>query len=347
MIERDTKLQITSEPAIAYSTCYAQPFDTVIHGNFLNNNLPDKCANLIIADPPYFEVKGAFDFVWNSFEDYLKDVEKWVIECKRILADNGTLFWWGDKKKIAYSQIILDKYFNLENSIIWRKIDSMQYQYYSPDLARTFNTHNERLLMYSNESDGMDLAELNYSYQIGKKHTEIMEPLISYLIGEMEKAGFNCAKINEATSTKMASHWFARTSQWALPTKDWYEKLQQLFNYEYLRKDYEELRKDYEELRRFFYNPYKYEEVLEFSQEGHKTGKYAHDTCKPETLTRALILTCSRKNDLVIVPFAGSGTEVAMSIKEGRKAIGYDIEKKYMEMSNKRIKTFKDEPSLF
>lgn len=33
------------------------------------------------VDPPYFEVKGAFDFVWNSFEDYLKDVEKWAIEC--------------------------------------------------------------------------------------------------------------------------------------------------------------------------------------------------------------------------------------------------------------------------
>jgi ABC-type spermidine/putrescine transport system permease subunit I len=26
MIERDTELQKTSEPAIAYSTCYAQPF---------------------------------------------------------------------------------------------------------------------------------------------------------------------------------------------------------------------------------------------------------------------------------------------------------------------------------
>ena len=66
-----------------------------------------------------------------------------------------------------------------------------------------------------------------------------------------------------------------------------------------------------------------------------------------EKLTRALILTCSRKNDLVVVPFAGSGTEVAMSIKEGRKAIGFDIEKKYVDMSNKRIKTFKDAPSLF
>ena len=101
MIERDTKLQITSEPAIAYSTCYAQPFDTVIHSDFLNNNLPDKCANLIIADPPYFEVKGAFDFVWNSFDDYLKDVEKWAIECKRII---GLLAWlvFGHQKQIRY-----------------------------------------------------------------------------------------------------------------------------------------------------------------------------------------------------------------------------------------------------
>ncbi|GAG89483.1 unnamed protein product, partial [marine sediment metagenome] len=62
--------------------------------------LPNECANLIIADPPYFEVKGEFDFVWNSFDDYLQDVEKWAIECKRILIDNGTLFWYGNSKKI-------------------------------------------------------------------------------------------------------------------------------------------------------------------------------------------------------------------------------------------------------
>ena len=85
--------------------------------NFLENKLPDKCANLIIADPPYFEVKGAFDFVWKSFDDYLKDVEKWAVECKRLLADNGTLFWYGHSKKIAYTQVILDKYFMLESNV--------------------------------------------------------------------------------------------------------------------------------------------------------------------------------------------------------------------------------------
>ena len=145
------------------------------HLNFLDNSIPDKSVQLIIADPPYFQVKGEFDFIWKTFDDYLKDVEKWAIECKRILADNGTLFWWGDKKKIAYSQIILDRFFNLENSIVWRKTDSMQYQYYSPDLARTFNTHNERLLMYSNEVDMTGLEMINEEYikplnQITSKH---------------------------------------------------------------------------------------------------------------------------------------------------------------------------------
>ena len=78
-------------------------------GDWTNNQIEDKSVELIIADPPYFQVKGEFDFVWDSFDDYLKDVEKWAIECKRVLADNGTLFWYGDAKKIAYTQIILEK----------------------------------------------------------------------------------------------------------------------------------------------------------------------------------------------------------------------------------------------
>jgi site-specific DNA-methyltransferase (adenine-specific) len=58
-------------------------------------------------------------------------------------------------------------------------------------------------------------------------------------------------------------------------------------------------------------------------------------------------LTCSRPNDLVLVPFAGSGTEVAMAIKEGRQAIGFDVEEKYCKMSNDRIKIVLSKPELF
>lgn len=333
----------TTETAIGFIPCYQLPLDTVIHSDFLNNTLPDKCANLIIADPPYFEVKGAFDFVWKSFEDYLKDVEKWAIECKRILADNGTLFWWGDKKKIAYSQIILDKYFNLENSIVWRKIDSMQYQYYSPDLARTFNTHNERLLMYSNEVDMTGLEMIN-------EQLKPLNPFANYLREEFKRANVSNREIAQLFPSKTGgltgcvSNWLNGDN---VITEEQYLIIRQYLNNEYLRKEYEDLRKEYEDQRRYFQNDLKLEEVFEFSQQSSITKNFDHETKKPEKLTRALILTCSRKNDLVVVPFAGSGTEMAMSIKEGRKAIGYDITSKYVEMSNKRIKTFKDAPTLF
>jgi len=350
--------QITNEPLHNSKLVLGAAFlDTVIHSDFLNNNLPDKCAKLIIADPPYFEVKGSFDFVWNSFEDYLKDVEKWAIECKRILADNGTLFWWGDKKKIAYTQIILDKYFNLENSIVWRKIDSMQYQYYSPDLARTFNTHNERLLMYSNEVSMTGLEMVN-------EQIKPLNPFANYLKEEFKKANVSNKEIAKLFPSRTGgltgcvSNWLNGEN---IITEEQYLVIRKHLNNEYLRKEYEDLRKEYEDLRkeyeylrkeyedqrRYFQNDLKLEEVFEFSQQSSITKNYDHDTKKPEKLTRALILTCSRKDDLVVVPFAGSGTEVAMSIKEGRKAIAYDIEKKYVDMSNKRIKTIKDAPCLF
>jgi len=86
-------------------------------------------------------------------------------------------------------------------------------------------------------------------------------------------------------------------------------------------------------------------DVLLFSQESHITKNYDHETKKPETLTRALILTCSKPNDLVIIPFAGSGTECAMAKKEKRQFIGYDIDKKNVDMSNNRCDAIP--PTLF
>ena len=55
MIERDTELQITSEPAIAYSTCYRLPFLSLFHADCMEimKQYPDKYFDLAIVDPPY------------------------------------------------------------------------------------------------------------------------------------------------------------------------------------------------------------------------------------------------------------------------------------------------------
>jgi len=326
--------------------------------NFLENTLPDKCANLIIADPPYFEVKGAFDFVWNSFEDYLKDVEKWAIECKRLLADNGTLFWYGHAKNIAYAQVIFDMHFNLINNLVWDKGSFMGLE--ESEGLRSFAPCTERILMYG--SKAQDTTGLDY---VKAEFVSPNNPISIYMKEEMKIHNITqrqIAKLFPSVTgglTGCVHNWLNGDGR--AITKEHYEKIQLNFDYafkkpyedlkkeyEELRKEYEELRKEYEELRRPFANYFKLQEIFRFSNEAVKTGaKYDHDTVKPETLTRALIMTCSRPKDLVVVPFAGSGTECAMAVKEGRKTIGFEITEKHAKMSNERVQNILCQPSLF
>ena len=314
--------------------------ENYIHNiNFLDNKLPDKSVSLIIADPPYFEVKGEFDFIWSSFDEYLKDVEKWAIECKRLLKDNGTLLWYGDAKKIAYAQIIFDKYFDLLSNVTIHIFDRQTNKIKTED-ARGFISTTERFLMYSNET--YNLTKCVYHIrdyirnEIIKSQGKIILKHVNEALGTATNGGgvaSACLSLDKAEPTMITKEMYIKLQDWCSP---------------YLRKEYEELRKEYEELRRPF-NPLETNkmDVLKFSQEGHITGKFDHETVKPEKLTRMLIQTCSRPNDLVLVPFAGSGTECAMSAKEGRRFIGCDIEEKYCKMANERVKEHLRQTTIF
>ena len=328
---------------------YETKLGKLYHGDWLNNSLPDKCANLIICDPPYYKVKGSFDFKWTSFNDYLADVLLWANECKRVLADNGTLFWWGNSKKIAYSQIILDKLFHLENVMVWRKSDSIQYQYYSVDLSRCFNTHNERLLMYSNDFEPSDWNKTG-TERIHEEFLKPKNPFSLYLKEEFKKAGVTRKEIallfpsRTGNPTGCVSNWLNGDN---VITKEQYLKIRAHLNGEYLRVEYEDLRVEYEDQRRYFNNTLKLEEVLTYSQDSKVSKKYKHDTIKSIELTRALVLTCSKPGDTIVVPFVGSGTECCASDCENRKYYGYETEPQYCEIAAKRLEQETSQLKLF
>jgi len=310
--------------------------------DWLNNELSDKSVQLIIADPPYFEVKGEFDFIWKTFADYLADVEKWAIECKRVLAENGTLFWFGSSKKIAYSQIIFDKYFGLVNNLVWEKAEADGlFGSTGSEQLRSFPNSTERILMYSNDVYNLTQCVYNIRDYIRE---EIIRAKGKLILRDVNKA-LGTATNGGGVASACLSLDKAEPSMF---TKEMYQKLQVWLNdskeYEYLRKEYEELRKEYEELRRPFENFNKCTEILKVR---FISSEYNHDTVKPEKLARILIRTCSKPNDLVLIPFAGSGTECAMSIKEDRQFIGFDINADYVDMSNRRVKEIKAQLKLF
>ncbi|HVZ54101.1 MAG TPA: site-specific DNA-methyltransferase [Pseudolabrys sp.] len=66
-------------------------------------------------------------------------------------------------------------------------------------------------------------------------------------------------------------------------------------------------------------------------------GKKLHPTQKPEALLARVILSSSRPDDLVLDPFAGTGTSGAVAKHLGRRFIGVERESKYAKAAQTRI----------
>ena len=65
--------------------------------------------------------------------------------------------------------------------------------------------------------------------------------------------------------------------------------------------------------------------------------KVDHPTQKSLSLTERIIKHFSNENDVVLVPFAGSGTECLAALMHNRRYIGYELNEHYIKISQKRI----------
>ena len=77
-------------------------------------------------------------------------------------------------------------------------------------------------------------------------------------------------------------------------------------------------------------------------------GKFreAHFAVFPEKLVEIPLLASTRPGDLVLDPFAGSGTTGVVALKYGRRFIGIELEPRYVEMAQKRINEASLRPRL-
>lgn len=90
-------------------------------------NITDKSVDLIIADPPYFRIYGEFDFQnFKNENEYIQWCKSWLLECKRILKDTGTLILYGSlgKRQITFARLAImiedEKMFLRQNWITQR-----------------------------------------------------------------------------------------------------------------------------------------------------------------------------------------------------------------------------------
>lgn len=64
---------------------------------------------------------------------------------------------------------------------------------------------------------------------------------------------------------------------------------------------------------------------------------YSHPTIKPENIITNLIINSSNEGDVVLDPFMGSGTTAVCAKQLNRHFVGFELEKKWVNVANDRL----------
>jgi modification methylase len=117
--------------------------DQIIEGDCVArmNALPEGCADLVFADPPYnMQLRGdlhrpdqskvdAVDDHWDqfdSFADYDRFTQEWLTAARRVLKDTGSIWVIGSYHNIfRVGATLQDLGFWILNDVIWRKSNPM------------------------------------------------------------------------------------------------------------------------------------------------------------------------------------------------------------------------------
>jgi site-specific DNA-methyltransferase (adenine-specific) len=68
-----------------------------------------------------------------------------------------------------------------------------------------------------------------------------------------------------------------------------------------------------------------------------------HPTQKPLALTNRVVLATTKPEDTILIPFAGAGSECVSAKKLGRHFIAFEVDDKYVQITNRRLDSLKDE----
>ena len=282
-------------------------------GDFLEavKGLPDESVDIVIADPPYNIGKdfgNNFD-TW-SMPEYEKWCDEWMSECVRVLKPTGSFFIYGFREILAHLSVRL------------------------PLQKRWLICHYTNKNVPSMNSWQRSHESIIYAWKDNPifHRDDVREP---YTEGFLAGAAGKSRKGTIGRFSKSGKETIYQAHSGGALPRDVIKvpalaggagKSERWFICETCDKVLE---------------PSKLKEHLE-----HETVK--HPTQKPIELGRKLIVSCAPKDQrgLVLVPFAGSGSECAAAKIEGHDFIAFELNAQYIKLANGYIKSVEFTPKL-
>ena len=278
----------------------------------LMKNIHDGSVDLVLTDPPYGVItKSTHDLKgWQNKNikwDSSISAEKIFADIDRVLRPNG--------KCVLFSQ---EPY---TSELIAKQIPSLPFSY------RAVWVKNNAGNVLGCKQNMVSYFEDICIFSCSKGGGEVAE----YMKSELEKSGLTVKKINELLGTSaMASHYFRAGCQFALPTKEKYEKLQTTG---FWQRPYDELKEKTMTVFNLWQGGKSKSNVLEYK----KDNDGYHPTQKPVALLEDLIQTYSNEGNTVLDFTMGSGSTGVACVNTNRRFIGIELDEGYFNIAKERI----------
>ncbi|HYE60502.1 MAG TPA: site-specific DNA-methyltransferase [Phycisphaerales bacterium] len=294
-------------------------------------------AALIYIDPPYaMEAKHRIDVerdgavqsevaysdYWGEPAKYLQFMWDRLVPMRELLAEDGALCVHCDWRADAWLRVMLDEVFGREcfrNEVVWRRAPNLGHQAAARQLGRTTDT----ILVYTRTA-GCEMRGVMPVRSAAVELTKTGRPRGATWDAE-RKAWFTTAPRGDYTDASMAAlreqgrvHETASGKQYVK-----YFLRQGEDGRWYKDQPVDTLWAD--------------EEVRPLRHCTREELDVGYPTQKPEGLLRRVVEWTTRRGDLVMDLFCGSGTTLAVAAKLGRAWVGCDVGEHAVRVCRERM----------
>lgn len=276
--------------------------------------IPSECIDLIIADPPYFRILKQEDWdKFKSFEEYISWSEKYLEQCVKKLRLSGTLLLYGCSVSLStmceLNKILLNNgMFFVQEIILDKGIKSVAGRI--SNKIKMMPPVSENIFVYRKDA----------------------KPFVKNLLLQKQKDfGLTSKQIKEKLGMPLngGGNWTkycGNTEFPLLPTKEHWNKICELFQIEIPYSNIEETYNGIFGLTNVWSD-------IDFYIKDRK-----HPSEKPVQLADRCVKVFSRENDLVYIPFAGSGNDIVACKNNNRRWVATEIIEKYMNSITRFLK---------